>query len=297
MTIWIGLVVIAQLINAAIVLVDKYLLNTDRGIGRPAIYAFYISMLSLVVLVMVPFGVVSWPSALVVGLSLATAVSYIFSIFFLYSALKTMDASDAAPVVGAISAIVTFILARVWLNQDLPQTFTLGFTLLVIGTLLISHFRFNTRSFALVFFSGALFGLSAFLVKLIFLNASFADGFFWSRIANVVVAASMLILPSNWKLIKESFHGSSSGIKWLLVGNKTLSGIAFVLILFAISVGSVSIVNALSGLQFVFLLTFAYFCAGMFPAVFKGEIHPHKIHHKLYGIIFIIFGFVSLFLQ
>lgn len=297
MTTWIGFVVIAQLINAGIVLVDKYLLNSDRGVSKPAVYAFYVSILSGVVVVLVPFGVISWPSALVVWLSLATAITYIFSIFFLYSALKITDASDVAPVAGAMSAISAFILSHIWLNQDLPQSFLIAFIFLIIGTLLISHFRFNTKSFAFVFLAGVLFGVSAFLIKLIFLHTTFINGFFWSRMTNVLGALFLLLIPSNLEAIRHGLRQSSSGTKGLVVGNKALSGIAFLFTMIAIQMGSVSIVNALSGLQFVFLLTFAYFCMNKFPAIFAGEIHPHKIHHKLYGIIFIIFGFLALFLN
>lgn len=297
MIIWLSLVVLAQIINAAIVLVDKYLLNSTKGVGQPVVYAFYVSMLSGVVLIMVPFGAVSWPGTMVIGLSLAMALAYILSIYFLYSALKITDASDVVPVAGAVSAIATFTLAYFGLSQDLPGNFMLAFAFLVVGTLLISHFRFDTKSFILVFFSGILFGVSAFLIKLIFLYASFADGFFWSRMANVFGALFLLLIPSNWTAIKNSLGRSSEGIKWMVVGNKTLSGISFLLIMIAINMGSVSIVNALSGLQFVFLLTFAYFCVNRFPSVFSGEIHPHRFNHKLYGIIFIIFGFLALFLK
>jgi len=297
MATWVSLVVIAQIINAAIVLVDKYLLNSVNGVGKPAVYAFYVSVLSGVVLVIVPFGAVSWPSAEVAYLSLAAAASYIFSIFFLYSSLKMMDASDSVPVVGAISAISTFLLARMWLHQDLPENFVLAFSLLTVGTLLISHFRFNTKSFAYVVGAGILFGLSAFLIKLIFLSTSFVDGFFWSRMTNVLGALLLLSIPSNFKAVVSGLRSSSREVRWMVVGNKALSGLSFLLIMIAISLGSVSIVNALSGLQFVFLLTFAYFCVSKFPRIFAGEIHPHKIHHKLYGIIFIIYGFLALFLN
>ncbi|MFA5841875.1 MAG: hypothetical protein WC835_02870 [Candidatus Paceibacterota bacterium] len=294
---WISLVVVAQIINALIVLVDKYLLNSGKGISEPAVYAFYVSMLSGVVLVMVPFGAVSWPGALVAGLSLGMALAYILSIYFLYSALKITDASDVVPVAGAVSAVAAFVLAHFGLNQDLPGNFILAFVFLVIGALLISHFRFNTKSFVLVFLSGVLFGVSAFLVKLIFEHSSFADGFFWSRMANVFGALFLLLIPANWTAVKQSMKKSTSGIKWMVVGNKTLSGVSFLLIMIAINMGDVSIVNALSGLQFVFLLTFAYFCVNRFPAVFSGEIHPHRFNHKLYGVIFIVFGFVALFLR
>lgn len=294
---WVSLVVMAQLINAVIVLFDKYLLNSDRGISKPVVYAFYVSILSGVVIVLVPFGGISWPSNTVIILSIATAISYIFSIYFLYSALKITDASDVAPVAGAMSAISAFVFAHIWLSQDLPLSFITAFIFLIIGTLLISHFRFNSISFAYVFAAGILFGISAFLIKLIFLQTTFINGFFWSRMTNVIGALFLLLIPANYSAIVHGLRHSTSGTKWLVTGNKALSGISFLFIMLAIQMGSVSIVNALSGLQFVFLLTFAYFCVNKFPSVFAGEIHPHKFNHKLYGVIFILYGFLALFLN
>ena len=296
MLFWLSLVVIAQLVNASTVLVDKYLLVDTRGVGKPSVYAFYISLLSGFVIVLVPFGAVSWPSLSVLVLSLLTALAYIFSIFFLYSALKIAIPSDVVPVTGAVSAVTTFAFAYWWLHQDLPQGFFLGFTLLTIGTLLISHFRFNRESFSLVFLAGILFGASTFIIKLIFLQTSFVDGFFWSRMANVFMAALLLLLPANLEAVNRGIKQVSPKAKWLIIANKTLAGGAFVLILLAIKMGSVSVVNALSGLQFVFLFSFAYLGARRFPEIFHHEIRPHKFPHKLFGVIFIILGFASLFL-
>ena len=296
---WIALAALAQLFNAVTVLVDKYVITCINCVGRtPVAYAFWVSLLSGFVIVLVPFGVVSWPSGSVIGLSCAVAFTYITSILLLYSALRRAGASDVVPVVGAVSAITTFSLAYVLLNQDLPDSSLLGLGLLIVGTALISHFRFTLNSFTISVFSGIFFGFSAILIKLIFIETTFIDGFFWSRMTNVVGALMLLAWPGNYKAIMTGVQGTTTTTKWIVVGNKALSGVAFALILFAISLGSVSVVNAMSGLQFVFLLSFAYLFADIFPAIFYGEIHKHKyFHHKLYGIIFIVFGLIALFIQ
>ena len=80
------------------------------------------------------------------------------------------------------------------------------------------------------------------------------------------------------------------------MSNKALSGVAVFLTLAAISLGSVSVIQAMAGLQFVFLLAFAYLSAAWFPAVFKGEIHAHQFPHQVYGILCITAGLAALFL-
>ena len=88
MTLWIVLATLAQILNAAIVLVDKYVLVSHESLGKPVVYAFYVSMLSGVVIVLLPLGVVSLPSLKVVALSLLSSITFILSVIFLYTALK-----------------------------------------------------------------------------------------------------------------------------------------------------------------------------------------------------------------
>src|SRR3989344_4081277 len=130
MTSWILLAALAQLISAGIVLVDKYVLVSHQQLGKPAVYAFYISVMSGFVLVLVPFGVISVPTLSVLALCLLASVTFILSVLFLYTALKRGNASDAIPIVGAVSAIVTAHLAFVFLHQDLPRAFIPAFILL-----------------------------------------------------------------------------------------------------------------------------------------------------------------------
>ena len=292
---WVVLASLAQLLTAGIVFIDKYVLVSKAHIGRPVVYAFYISILSGFVLILVPFGVISIPSLPLLLLSLLASVTFISSILLLYTALKGGHASDLLPVVGSVAAIATAMCAYQWLHEDLPRAFIPAFIFLVVGMFLISRFRLTGRQRLLVVFSGIFFGLTAFLTKLIFLEASFIDGFFWSRMTNVLGALFLLAIPANRRAIFSGYSGSTSGTKWLVISNKTLGGIAAVLTLLAIKLGSVSIVQAFAGLQFVFLLLIAYFFSGLFPAVMRGELRPEGLRHKIMGVFSIILGLALLF--
>lgn len=293
---WILLAIAAQFLTAISVFVDRYVLVHAKGIGRPVVYAFYVSLLSGFVLVLLPFGVISVPSTTILGLSFVGALTFIASILLLYSALRQSPASDVMPVIAAFSAITSFLLAHLWLESGLPTQFVAACVLFIIGTLLISRFRFTKRSLALVICSGVLFGTTAFIFKLIFLHTTFLDGFFWSRMANVLGALLLLLWPANARAIFHGSRESSHQTKWIVVGNKTLAGVASALILFAISLGSVSVVNAMSGLQFAFLPVIAFVFADRFPIVLRAEIHTHGLRHKLFGIALIVFGLGALYL-
>lgn len=295
MALWIGLAILSQCITAAIVLIDKYVLVRGSKIGEPVVYAFYVSLLSGVVVVLLPFGV-GLPSAWMLFMAFVASITFVLAILHLYRALKRGHASDAVPVSGATAALVTALLASMVLSEDLPRAFIPAFLLMVIGTFLIAHFRLSWQSLGAIVIAGCFFGVSAIATKLVFIEGSFLDAFFWSRMTNVAVALSLLIVPDNRRLIFHGYRHSSRGMKSLVLGNKILGGISAYLYLIAISLGSVSLVQAMSGLQFAFLLLFAYFSARWLPQVFKGEIHPHQFPHQVYGVICIIAGLAALFL-
>ena len=296
MTFWITLAASAQLLSAVVTFVDRYVLTHVEGLGKPVVYAFYIGLLSCFVLVLVPFGYVSVPSAIVLELSLIVGVVFISSLLLLYSALTEGHASDVMPVVAAFSAITSLVLASQYLNEHLPPHFLFASALFVLGTLIISHFRFTKRSLMLVLCAGIFFGLTAFLNKIIFTHTTFVDGFFWSRMANVVGALLLLLWPGNMAAIRRGVADSSQGTRWLVVGNKTLAGIATAATLLAISLGSVSVVNAMSGLQFLFLPLIALMFSPWFPTVLRGEIFHSGIVQKLAGILCMIGGMILLYL-
>lgn len=261
MTTWLGLAIGAQFITAITVLLDRHILVRSEHIGKPIVYAFYVSILSGFVIVLAPFGLIAWPSALVVLFSLAQAFTFLGAIYCLYSALKAARASDVAPVVGAISAIASLILAGMWIENDISSALLPSVLLLAAGTALISHFHFRKHAFGYAIAAGAFFGLTVFLSKLVYLETAFLDGFFWTRTMCIVAALSLLLMPAWRRTILHGGAKSSGGTKALVIGNKLLAGVAGIMTALAISLGSVSIVNALAGLQFVFLFLFAFFVA------------------------------------
>ncbi len=296
MTTWVLLAICAQAIAAVVTYVDRHVLTHGKGIGKPIAYAFYVALLSGFVVVLLPFGVVDAPSLLVLELSTINAVAFVTSLYFLYSALKEGHASDVMPVVAAVSAIASFVFASQWLEEHLPPYFLLAALLFVAGTFLISRYRFTRRQLLFVVAAGFLFGVTAFTFKLVFDHTTFVNGFFWTRMFDVAIAGVLFLIPSVRAQILHGSKQSSHGTKWLVVGNKVLAGAAAILTQLAISKGSVSIVNAMSGLQFAFLLIIAFLFASYFPQALRGEIEHAGIRHKIFGIALIVLGMAALYI-
>ncbi len=293
---WLLLVVFAQLLNAVVVLFDKYLVT--KRFPHSVVYAFFVGVMSSVVLVLVPSGKIFIPSTKILIFSLLCGFTYIQAIVYLYKALRrTKDPSDVIPVVGAATAISTFILSYVFLKELLPSSFVLASIFLVLGTLLTSHFTFKPRIFFYIFASGIFLGISSVLVKVVLSDTTFVNGFFWTRIGNLFGALTLFFWPNNLRLIREGFKSSTSGTKLLVVSNKVLAGVAAALLLYTIKLSSASVVNALVGLQYVFLLLFGFFFGKKFSEFVYNPKHSYEVFHKLISVSFIVAGFFLLFLQ
>jgi len=203
-----------------------------------------------------------------------------------------------SPAMGAVSAVSAFVFAYFILGERLSGNFLAGFVLLVSGTALMSYFRFNKETTVNTVLSGVLLGLSLIFMKMIFAETSFLSGFFWSRMANFAGALMFLLVPSIRSDIKLNIKKSSNGIKWFIVVSKVLAGVAFLFVSLAVDLGKVSVVNALSGVQFVFLLLFALIFNShlskrgyMFETVDK----KHIIGQKFLATLLIVGGLALLF--
>jgi hypothetical protein len=291
---WLVLAIFAQFLFALSTLVDKHIVTRAGTIGKPVVYAFFVSLLSGFVIVLAPL--VSIPSGYVLLLSLVNAATFTSAIFLLYCALKEARASDVSPAIGGLSAIVTAILAALWIEGDVAYVHLLPIGLLALGTGIISHFHFNRRALFFTAAAGCFFGLTIFLSKLIFNEVPFVDGFFWPRFFNVLVAGSLLLVPSFRHAIFHGGKNSSRGAKGLVIGNKILGGVAAAMTAYAVSLGSVAVVNALAGLQFVFLFVFALVIAHKMPLFSESKTGSHGGWHTAVGVGLIVAGLAFLYM-
>lgn len=313
MSIWIFLVVVAQFLSAIVAMVDKYIV-TSRVVAKPVTYAFYVSILSALAAVVfffswipiplegvsIPsFGNVAFPDGIEVLLSMLAGFAFFGALVSLFTGLKRADTSDVIPVVGATSAVSSLLLGYFFLNTSLTANFIWGFALLVLGTFFISLFRFKTRTLVVSLISGALFAVHFVCLKFLFGYTDFDNAFFWSRMGIVVPALIAFVVP--WIHIhpKKKVMGAEmprENAIWIILGNKFLAGVAGLMILKGIQLGDVVIVQALGGLQFVFLLLFAILTGKSLPQACGEKCSPYEVWQKTVSVGIITIGFFILFL-
>lgn len=307
---WILLAAGAQLVNAVVAILDKFIVSDERMLPRPFVYAFYSCLVTsswvlVYFLGYIPFlrdigtpqfANVVTPTVQVVGMSFLSAYTFFMALVSMYDGLKEADASDVMPVIGAVSAISTFIMGYIFLDIRLTDNFVWGIALLATGTMLVSQVRFTRKVILNTVHSGIFFALHYIAMKGLFLETSFDDGFFWSRVSFVLFALSLLLVPVYLEKIKGQTKMTSAKAGLLVIGTKILAGVAAFMLLKATDWGEVAVVQALDGLKFVFILMISV-AIGKYLPVSAGENDwdGKTVVRKVAYVAIISIGFIILF--
>jgi drug/metabolite transporter (DMT)-like permease len=313
MSTWILLAILAQLIYAVVSLVEKYIVTSKR-ILHPFSYAFFVSILSALTVLVFFFGWIKLPFDFDIPsfvnlekISLEVfLLSYLVGIFMfvalvnLFEAFSKADTSDVVPVVTSIGAIGTLILEYLFLDEIYNFQNLVGIFFLILGTFLVSRYRFKKEVLSHTLISGVAFACYYAFIKHIFNLINFDSGFLYTRLGVVLAALSIILIPQYRKRIFRRLQNkkvSVSRATKVVVGLKTLSGIGSIMILKAVYLGSVAVVQALSGVQFLFLILFSVFF-GKKTHIYFGEndINFKVIIQKIIAVLIITTGLFFTFL-
>lgn len=307
---WILLATLGQFLNAIVAIVDKYIVSDEKALPRPFVYAFYSCLLTgfwagifflglippLAALGMPSLMNVSFPDITIVSMSFMSAYTFFMALVSMYVALKDADASNVIPIIGATSALSTFGLNYLFLDAALTPGHILGIFLLSAGTLLVAKTLPTVNVAMHVLHSGIFFALHYIVMKGLFIETSFENGFFWSRVSFVLFGLSLLLVPVYLKKIRGQSKSSSRRTGVLVIINKTLAGVAAYLLLIATDIGDVAVVQALDGLKFVFILLIAALFHHWLPdAAVEKDNRPRVVLQKFVYVTFILLGFMALF--
>jgi drug/metabolite transporter (DMT)-like permease len=301
---WLWITISFYFILAIVSLGDKYLMTAK--IPRPEVYTFYIGISWTLVLILIPFVDFSVPAAKQIVISFLAGASYIFGIYWYNKVLYKFEASRVVPAVGAIAPIFTFFLVYFFSSEKaIPSVLgVVAFLISISGSLLISFERgksVNFQSLKNSLVASFLFSLSFFLTKYIYLNQSFWNGFIWTKFGGIMAALLFFI---SYKGIREEVFKKRESFPRntlaLFVGNQSLGAASNILQNWAMAIAPLSylaVIQALQGVQYVFLLIFTVFLTVRFPSVIKEEISRETIFQKVAAILLIGAGIALLVFQ
>ncbi len=270
----------------------------SKVVRQPVAYAFYTAMTGPFSLLLFPFGakLLNWKDF---SIALLSGIFFVGAVFYSYSAISKSSVSRVIPIVGGFVPLFSFLFAFIILGERLTYLQTLGFFFLVGGAVMISFRKENgvwtSKALAFAIVSAACFALSSVLAKYIFDHSNFISGMIWTRVGFILPVPFILLFKSNREAIFKA--PKEAGVKnvALYYSSRATGSIGGFLQNYAVSLGSVSVVNALQGLQFVFLLVLTSFLSLYFPKVLKEQITSETITLKLTAIALISCGLFLLF--
>ncbi|MCD5381294.1 MAG: EamA family transporter [Candidatus Pacebacteria bacterium] len=307
---WILLATAGQFLNAIVAIFDKYIVSDKNILPRPFVYAFYTCLFTgfwviiyfigyipgLAALGVPSFANVHAPSLQVVAMSFLAAYTFFIALVSMYDALKRADASNTMPIIGTVSALSSFGLSYFFLGTQLNDNFIVGVVLLSVGTLLVAQTLPKMSVVLHVFHSGLFFALHFITMKGLFLETSFDDGFFWSRMGFVVFTLSLLLVPAYYAKVREQTVNTTKKAGGIVLLAKLFAGIAAFMLLKATDMGEVSVVQALDGLRYVFILLITVMFAHWLPdSATDKDVRLSVSFRRMLYVVVILLGFVVLF--
>lgn len=299
---WFFFAIFAYFIYAVTAIIDKFLLK--ERIPSPAAYVFYVGILSIFSFLLLPFGFVwtGWGNFIA---ELALGGVFLGAVYTFILAIKNQEISRSATAIGALTPIFTLTFSFFIIGEKLNAGQIMAFLMLVSGGILISfrlHVHFKKHhtsafwlSFATAVVSSGLFALYYVLAKYVFEDQPFISTFAFSRFGSFLAALLFLLVP---KYRKEIFGThKSAGVKGgaLFVVNKILAAGSFIALNYSVKLGSATFVNAMQGIQFVFLLGLVILLSKKFPAIIEEELSGEVLLQKILAVGLIICGLFALY--
>lgn len=298
---WLLLAISARFLDAGVVILDKIILKHTAF--KPLPYVFYTGILSVfTVALIIPisrfiesFGAFYVPNLSLIFLDFLAGFVILSALYFLFVALNRAETSRVMTLTGSLVPIFTFGLSLVIIGETFTKNHLLAFLFLVAGSFLIaySYSRFRVSgAFKYTVISSFLWALYFILIKLAFSAQTFTTTIFWMQ-SGVIMGSLLLLL--NPKLRQNIFGtgASVSGKKshlLLFIVNKILSRVSSFMNIFAISIGSVVLVNALEGVKYAFVFLIAVLLSLVLPKVLKEELDFWSVLQKVLAIILISIG-------
>ena len=296
---WLLITILAYFFLAISFFGDKFLLT--GGIPNSKVYAFYVGILSIFVIIFIPFGFF-FPSLSQIYLSFFTGALFLLGLYLYYSLVKEFEVSRVAPAIGGIVPILTFLLLYIFSRGGIIFSLRdiIIFLLLISGSVLIVIEKSKSifgKSFIFSLGAAFYFALYFVLAKLVYTSLTFINGFIWIRFGSFLTALFFLIFREVRSQVFIKPKGDGFKTAGIFIGNQMIGSSGAILQNWAIALAPlvyVAFINALQGVQYIFLLIFTALFSIKFPQILKEEISREILLQKVFAILLIGGGLVLL---
>ncbi|PIT86303.1 MAG: hypothetical protein COU33_03940 [Candidatus Magasanikbacteria bacterium CG10_big_fil_rev_8_21_14_0_10_43_6] len=298
---WLITSLIGYFCLALVFVLDKFILT--KSVPTSSVYTFYSTIFMFGALLAWPFGVellhgIDWVWAVTSG------VSFGFGLWAMYIALTYSETSHLSPFIGALITVFIYGLSSQFLAEALTGAQQAGIIILVFASFLLSFEKSRTgsgfhRGFLWGIVAALCFAISHVTAKYLYELYPFLTGFVWTRATTGLVGVILFASPAVWKTFKkktpqQARHKAKTLGKrhaiGIVVSNKVLGVVGVVAIQYAIAIGSVTLVNAMVGIQFVLMFILIYLLTKFAPKVFQEYVTKRELAVQTIAIILVMVG-------
>ncbi len=292
---WLYLAIIGYTLLGIVAILDKFIVTNERL--APLVYAFYSSVVALLLILLLPFHVVTFLSSIKEWLiAVFAGLASLLSLYTMYKSFSETEVSHSGPLLGAVIPFFTVIFSFYFLGDHITTHQLEAIIILIAGSLLITNgknYQYPNwyRGMGWGVLSGICFALFFVSAKYIYGLVGFFSGFVLVWGAMGLWSLALLLLPSLRQALRKPKEKAAQRAPWFVIGIDKLCSLAgVVLIQYAISAGSVSVVNALTGLEYALLVIFVALLSRWHPERFKEEYSVGELISEGIAVVLIAFG-------
>ena len=293
---WIISVIAGYTFLAGEAVYSKFLITAR--IKNWQLYTFYIGLFSIFSLIFTPFGL-EWSGSSAFFAAILSGFLFYLALAFLFQSLLVSSALRVYVLFGAVTTVLTALLAPIFLQEKISASLLLGIGFLLAGGFLISYKHYEKSFFSnwqKTIAAGCLAAISLIVLKYAYSEQNFVSGYIISRMGITASAILSLAVPSFRKKIFSNFKkGKKKEHAKNFFGSvvaKTFAGIGTVLIHYGIFLGSVVVVNALVSVQYLLTFLFSIILSFYWKKILIEKFTLLNVVLKAVGVILVVLGTV-----
>jgi drug/metabolite transporter (DMT)-like permease len=293
---WILLAISSYLLGGMVNLIDKYMV--DKRMKNPFVFMLWSCIFGIWVVVLIPFFDFYIPSIQVLSFVFLGSLAYLLA-SLLYVKAITIEEISRINILFQLIPVFTLVIVLVLFNDYLLILEFIAFLLLLSGGIIASiHFDKIKFTFSKAFWwmtlACFLYAIYGVIFDRLLINDSPYVLVVYFTIFNFILSCLFLIFlkKENQKEIK-SANLNLYSIVFLVA---FIDLIAVLFNMKALSLGHVSLVYSLEGVQILFVFFVAVLLTVFFPKIIKEDIDKKNILLKIVSLVFILAGILFLYL-
>jgi uncharacterized membrane protein len=300
---WLTFALIGYTCLAVVSILDKFILSEEKV--KPVVFAFYSTVFLFPFVLGFPFTS-QRPDLFGVAVIGIAAAGFVVSLITMYKAFQRTEVSHCMPFIGGLTPLFVLMLSTIFLDERLMGDDLAGIVLLSVGTLLISVQKNMRREWGMgmvyAALSAASFSIFHVCTKFTYGSIGFTNGFIfiWGTMGiigvflflNKSVREAVFPRKNFITMLAAKLHHHKTGNRQaaIIIFDKILAAGGVFIIQYAVSLGSVAKVNALSGAQYALLVLLVALLSNFAPKIFKESYDHGELRRELTAVFIIAVG-------